>query len=124
MGDLLAAPHLSADLDDFAGATHRRVEWHAVEALHHLRTRRPDAQPEPAVGDVVQAGGRHRQQCGCPGVNRKDTRPEFDGGGLRGEIAQLADRIVGVRLGDQSEIDTLLLQHRDLLDAFAEAARI
>ena len=124
MIDLVPAPHLPADLDDLTGAPHRCVERHTVEPLHHLWSRGPDTQPEAAVGDVVQAGGRHRQKGRCPGVNREDARPQFDGRGFGGEITQLAHRVEGVRLGHQGEVDALLLQDANVVDGLTETARI
>ena len=102
---VLAAPHLAADLDDLAGAAHRRVERNAVEALHHLRSRRADAEAEAAVGHVVQAGRRHREQCRGADVDRHDAGAQFDGRRLGRQVAELADRVVRVGLGDEGDVD-------------------
>ena len=116
IGHPFAAPHLPADLDDLAGAAQRRVERHAVEALHHLRSRRADAQPEAAVGDVVQPGGRHRQQRRGADVDRDHAGAQLDPGRLGRQEAELADRVVRVGLGDQRDVDADLLQLDDLVD--------
>lgn len=66
--DVLAPPHLPADLDDLAGAAQRRVERYAVKSLDRLRAGGADAEPETSVGDVVDTGGGHRQQRRGAGV--------------------------------------------------------
>ena len=124
MGDFLSAPHLSADLNDLPGTAHRRVERHAVETLHHLWTRRPDTQPKAAITDVVQSGGRHRQQGRGAGVDREDAGSQFDGRGPRREITQLTHRVVGIGLGNQDDIDAVGLHDDDLLDRLLETAGV
>ena len=124
VGDPLAAPHLPADLDDLAGAAQRRVERHAVEALHHLRARRADAEPEPAVGDVVEPGGRHRHQRRGAGVDRDHAGTQLDPRRPGREEAELTDRVVGVGLGDQRDVDADLLEFDHLVDRIEEAAGV
>ena len=121
---VLAAPHLPADLDDFAGAAERSVERNAVETLNHLRPGRADAQPEAAVGHVVQPRGRHRQQRRGADVDGDDAGAELDPRRLRREIAQLADRVEGVGLRHQGDVDADLLQLDDLVDGFEKAAGV
>jgi hypothetical protein len=65
----LAAPHLAAYLDDLPDALQRRVAGDAVPALDDLRTRGAQAEGEAPVGDDVEAGGGHGQQCGRPAVD-------------------------------------------------------
>ncbi len=84
----------------------------------------PMPEPEPAVGDVVQPGGRHRHQRGRAGVDRHDAGAEFDPRGPGRQEAQLADRVEGVGLGDQRDVDADLLQFDDLVDRLEEAARV
>ena len=124
IGDLLAAPHLSADVHHLAGPAQGSVERHPVKALHHLRTRGADAEPESAVGHVVHARRRHRQQRGRPGVDRHHSGAQFDRRGLGGQIAELADRVIGVGLGDQRDVYADLLELDHLLGRFAKAAGV
>ena len=123
-GHPLPVPHLTADLNDLARPAQRRIEGHAVESSMTCGPGRPDAEHEPALGDVVQTRGGHREQGGCAGVDRDDTRAEFDARRLGGQIAQLADGVERVRLRDQDDVDTVFLQFDDLVDGFAEAARV
>ena len=121
VGHPFAPPHLPADVDDLAGTAQRRVERHAVEALHHLRPGRADAQPEPAAGDVVEARGRHRQKRRGADVDRDDAGTEFDRRRLGRQEAELTDRVVGVGLGHQRDVDADLLQLDDLVDGLEKA---
>ena len=100
----LAAPHLTADLDDFAGAGDRGVVGHAVEALDDLRAGGAQAEDEPAVGDVVEAGRGHRGQGGCPGVELQDARGQLNPFGAGGQVAQRAHRVERIRLGDKDNV--------------------
>ena len=124
VGHPLATPHLPADLDDLAGAAQWRVERHTVEALHHLRARRADAQPEPAVRHVVQAGRRHRQQRGGADVDRHHAGAELDARRPRRKETQLADRVERVGLRHQGDVDADLFELDDLVDGLQEAVRV
>jgi hypothetical protein len=95
-----------------------------VKALHHLRARRADAQPEAAVGHVVKPGGRHRQQRWGADVDRHDARAQLDPRRLGRQIAQLADRVIRIRLGHQRDVDADLLQLDDVFDSLAKAAGV
>jgi hypothetical protein len=117
----LAPPHLPAYLDHFSGTAQRRVERDAVKPLHHLWARRADAQSEPAVGDVIEPGRRHRQQRGSADEDRHHARAELDSRRPCRQEAELADRVVRVRLGYQRDVDAELLQFDDLVDGFEEA---
>ncbi|WP_413253336.1 CoA transferase [Streptomyces violaceus] len=44
-----------------------------MEALDHLRSRRSEAQREPAAGDLVKTSGGHRQQRRRSGEDREDS---------------------------------------------------
>src|SRR5882757_4236724 len=123
-GDVFAAPDLTADVDDLAGAAHRGVERDAMEALDHLRTGRPDAEPEPPVGDVVDAGRRHGEQRRGARVDRHDAGAELDGGCLCRQVTELADRIERVRLRDERDVDAALLELDDLLGRLTEAVGV
>lgn len=120
----LAAPHPAADLDDLAGAADRRVVGHAVEALDHLRAGGPEAEDEAAVGDVVQAGRRHRGQRGGPRVQLQDARGQLHVIGPGGEIAERAHRVERVRLGHEDDVQSGPFQVGDLGGHFLETARI
>lgn len=122
--EVLAPPHLAADLDHLAGTPQRRVERHAVEAFHHLRSGGADSESEPAVGHIVDTGRGHGHQGRRASVDRDHPGAEFHGGGLRCQVAELADRVIGIRLGDQGDVDAHLLQIHDLVGCLFEAAGI
>ena len=80
---------------------------------------------EAAVGDEVQACGRHRQQRRRADVDGKHARGQFDRRGLGGQIAQLADGVVRVRLGDQRRCRCRhFSSSTTLVDGLVEAARV
>ncbi|CPU49577.1 Uncharacterised protein [Mycobacteroides abscessus] len=122
--EALAAPHLATDLDGLAGAAQRCVVLDAVEPLDHLGARGADAEDEPAARDVVQAGRGHGQQSGGAGVQLEDARRELYGGGLGGEVSELACGVIRVSLGDERDIQTDFLQLSEFVDHFGESAGV
>jgi hypothetical protein len=100
----LSAPDLAADVDDFAGAGYRGVVGHAVEALDDLRTGGAKTEGEPAVGDIVQASRGHRRQRGRPGVKLQNARRQLYPFRAGRKVAQRADRIERIRLGDKDNV--------------------
>ena len=120
----LAPPDAAADFDDLPGAPDRRVVRHPMPALDHLRARGPDAQHEPAPGHVVQAGRRHRGEGRRPGIELQDARGDLHPLGLRGEVAELADRIEAVSLGHEDDVEAGLLVIGQLGDGLGEVARV
>jgi hypothetical protein len=105
MFDPLPAPHRAADLDGLPGARHRLVVGHAVEALDHLRAGRAEPEQEPAVGQRVQPGGRHRGQRRGAAVDRQDPGADLHPLGARGEVAQQRHRVEAVGLGDPHRVE-------------------
>ena len=85
-----------------------------------------DAKAEDAASprECIDAGRGHGQQRGGAGVDRHHPGAQFDGRGLGGQVTQLADRVVGVRLCDQGDVDAHLLQLDDLFGRFLEAAGV
>ena len=75
---LLALPDHAAGLDVLLDPLHRLLVRHAVEALDHLRAAGAEAEDEPAVADVVAAGGRHRHQRRGAGVDVDDAGADLD----------------------------------------------
>jgi hypothetical protein len=57
-------------------------------------------------------------------VDREHARPELDRAGLGRQIAELTDRVVGIRLGHQHDVSADLLQLDDVIHGFLEAAGV
>jgi hypothetical protein len=85
-----------------------------VEALDHLRARRPETEDEPAVGQGVDAGGRHGQQRRRAGVDGQDAGAELHPLGAGRQVAEEADAVEAVGLGDPHQVEPGLLQVGDL----------
>jgi hypothetical protein len=101
---VLTTPYLAADIDDFAGAGNRGVVGHAVEALDDLWARGAQAEREPAIGDVVEAGRGHRGQRGRSGVQLQDARGQLNPFCAGGQVPQRAHRVERIRLGDKDNV--------------------
>src|SRR5664280_1301493 len=97
--DPVAAQRHPDDIDVLPGAAQRRVEAHPVPAFGHLRPGDADAQPEPAAGQRVQRGRRHRGQGGTATGNLEDGRADVDPLGLGCHPGQHGGRVRAVRLG-------------------------
>jgi hypothetical protein len=122
--DLLAAPRHPAHVDVVADAGHRLVVRHAVESLDHLRTGGPEAEDEPAVRHVVEAGCGLGHTRGSPREHVEDARPDLDRRGLRREEAHLRHGVEAVGLGHPDHVEAGLLQFDDLLHVCVEVARV
>ncbi len=120
----LAAPHHPADLDDLPGTADRRVVGNPVPPLDHLRPRRPDAEREPAAGNVVEPGRGHRGQRGRARVQLEDPRGDLQPLGPGGDEAKLADRVEAVGLGHEHDLQARLLVVGELLHRLRETARV
>ena len=103
--DAIAAPHLTAHVDDLAGPTQRSVVRHAVEPLDHLRPRRAEAEHEPPAGQLVEPDRRHRDQRRRPRVDRQDARADLRPLGHRRQEPQRRHRVGRVRLAGPQVVD-------------------
>ena len=118
---LLALPDHAAGLDVLLDAHHRLLVGHAVEAFDDLGSRGAEAEDEPAVADVVAAGSRHRHQRRGAGVDVEDAGADLDPVGLGRQVADLADGVEAVRLGDPDHVEAGLLElDHDLVDRLLE----
>ena len=108
--DLVAAPHLAADLDRVAGARDRLLEGHAVPALDHLRARRTEPEDEPAIGQRVERRRSLRDQRRAARVERDDARHQLDRRGLAGQVAERRHEVVAVDLRSPDQIDARRLE--------------
>ena len=124
VGQPLAAPDRTADLDDLPGPADRGVVRHAVPALDDLRPGRAEAEDEPPVGHVVQARGGHRGQRRGAGVQLQDARGDIDPLGLGRDVAELADRVEAVGLGHEHDVQPGLLEVGELGHRLGEPARV
>ncbi len=98
-----------ADLDDLARAQQGSVIHHAVETLDHLRARCAEPEHRAAVGQLVQAGRRLRQQRRCARVDRENTRAKLCMGACR-EIAQACGGVEAVGLADPELLEPGLFE--------------
>ncbi len=67
-----------------------------------------------------EAGGGHRHQGSGARVDVDDAGADLHAVGDGGEVAQLGDRVVRVRLGDPDDVETDLFQLDDLLSGRRE----
>ena len=114
MDDLLPAPHLTADLNNLAGAGQRSVVLDAMEALDDLWTGRADAHHETTTGNEIETGSCHRGEAGRTRVNLENARRQLDRRGLCSQVSQLTDGVKRVCLRDKRDIETRTFEVRDL----------
>jgi hypothetical protein len=122
--NLLATPHLAADVDDLAGTGDGCVVLDAVEALDHLGSRSSEAEHETPVGNVVEARGGHGSQGRRAGVDLKDSRRDLDRRGLGRQESELAHCVERVRLGYEDDVQPGFFELGHLGDRFIESPRV
>ena len=105
MAEALAGRDHPDDLDGLACHRQRRVEPDAVPSLHDLRPARPDAEPEPAPGELLHRHGRHRQHGGGAGAELRNRGSECDPLGSRRQIGERCEGVLAPRLGDPDGAD-------------------
>jgi len=107
--DPLSLPHLTADLDDLPGATHRSVVGHTVEPLDDLRPRGTEPEDAATVGHGVDPCRRHGQQGGGAGVDGKDAGGDLNAFGGGGEVAHETRCVEAVGLGHPDDVEARFL---------------
>jgi hypothetical protein len=120
----LAPPHLAADLDDLARAAQGIVVGDAVETLDDLGARRAETEVESAIGERVDAGGGHGDQCGSPRVDRQDRRADLHRLGQGGKVAHERGTVETVRLGHPDQVETDFFHLHDVARGLFEASRV
>ena len=120
---LATQPH-AQDLDDLAGAAERLVVRQTVEALDHLGAGRAEPEDRAAAGDVVEAGRGLEERSGGARVDVEDAGADLDRLGLRGEVAHQGGGVEPVGLGDPDQVETRLLQARDLVGGLTRVAGV
>ncbi len=121
---LFTLPDHAAGFDVLLDPLHRLVVPHAVEAFDDLRTAGPEAEHEASVTDVIAARSSHRHQRRCARVDVDDAGADLDPLGLGGEVADLADRVEAVRLGDPHLIEADLFELDHAIDRLFEPAGV
>ena len=94
--------HLAHRLDVVPHVAERLAGVDA-KALDHGTVGDPDAQPEPAFGDLVQVARRRRECHRVLEVDRLDRRAEFDRVGDVGDRQAQTHRITEARAVDAGE---------------------
>ncbi len=111
----LARQHLADDVDDLTGAGERLGERLAVPAFHHLRPAHAHAQDHPAVAEVVQGQGVHRDRGRRTPAHLHDRGAEPEALGLAAPPGQRRERVGAPRLGGEDRVEPGLLRGGDQL---------
>lgn len=76
-----------------------------MPAFDDLRAGRAEPEDEATIGDGVEAGGGHRGERRCTGVDGEDAGCELGSLGVGGEVAEDADGVEAVQLGHPQHVD-------------------
>ncbi len=102
--EALARQCLADDLDVLPGPLELLAEPLTVPPLGDLRAGRAETEDEPAAGEVVERGGRHRRHRRGPRGQLHDRRADLDRRRLTGQPAKDRYGVRAVRLGAEHRV--------------------
>lgn len=124
VAEALAGHRLADDLHVLPGAGERLVELDAVPALGDLGAGDAEAEPEAALGEGVEGGGRHGGHRGLAGRDLHDRGADVDALGLGGDPGEHGRGVGAVGLRGPADVvaeAVRLLGHGEVVGVHASA---